>query len=135
GCWQPPAVFARPLLGLRTRRRYRLEIGGLHRLPARGPVLLVTDAPTGEACLRVLSATDRLTRFLLVFGLTEPRLGGLTRALVKWHELALVDPGDSVGVEEVVRRAKQALARGVVVGLSLEGAGAEEASRALAELA
>jgi MFS family permease len=60
---QMPDLFLRTLIWLRTQRRYRLEIDGLNHLPDNGPVLVVTNARGVEACLHVVSATDRTTRF------------------------------------------------------------------------
>src|SRR5205823_2749536 len=61
-----PDLFLRTLLWLRTDFRYRLEIFGMSRLPSHGPAVVVTNAGGIDPCLRVLSATDRTTRFLLV---------------------------------------------------------------------
>src|SRR5205814_1331197 len=38
--WQMPDLLTRTFLWYRSLGRYRLEIGGMHHLPAHGPVLL-----------------------------------------------------------------------------------------------
>jgi MFS family permease len=98
--WQLPDLFLRTSLWLRGLPRYRLEIAGMLRLPYKGPVLLVTDAADAEQCARVLRATDRVTYFLYP---------------------------NSTNLESSAHRARQLLARGAVVGLSMpnshDGAG------------
>jgi MFS family permease len=59
-----PDLFVRTALWFRSLGRYRVEVAGMSHLPGTGPVLLVTDAPAGEACGHVHSATDRVTEFV-----------------------------------------------------------------------
>ena len=63
---QLPDLFLRTLLWFRRLGRYGLEVAGMDRLPTSGPVILATNAADLDACLSVLSATDRTTRFILV---------------------------------------------------------------------
>ncbi len=94
--WQLPDLFLRTRLWMRGLVRYRLEIAGMLRLPDRGPAILVTDAADAEQCARVLSATDRVTHFLLP---------------------------DGTDVEKLAHHGQRLLAKSAVVGLSLPHAG------------
>jgi MFS family permease len=127
--WQLPDLFLRTRLWLHGLRRYKLEVGGMNHLPNCGPAILVTDAPGAEECLRVLSATDRTTHFLLV------QANGEERPLSA-HSLAVLAEGDldTTAWEEVARKARTALERGEVIGLSIAGPGADQADRLLLTL-
>jgi MFS family permease len=115
---QMPDLFVRTLLWARAQRRYQLEIAGMNHLPARGPVLLATDGPGVEGCLQVFSATDRTARFVFVPGPGEPP----PPAAAVHYSLGVVGPDGGEAWEEVARKARAALGRGEVVGLSLNGA-------------
>jgi MFS family permease len=109
-----PDVFLRTHLWAQSLFRYRLEVCGMNNVPPRGPAILVTDAPGAEACLRVLSATDRVTHFLMLQENGGPLPG---------YHLAVLSAGETSPEvwEELARKAKDLLARGEVIGLSLNG--------------
>jgi MFS family permease len=65
---QMPDLLERMLLWFRWQGRARLMVHGMHHLPDKGPVLLVTNCADEEACLQILCATDRTTHFLPVAG-------------------------------------------------------------------
>jgi MFS family permease len=106
---QMPDLFLRTLIWIRTQRCYRLEIEGLSHLPDNGPVLVVTNARSHEACQHVLSATDRTTCFSFA-------------------------GADNATAESMLRRSvEQTLTRGGVAGVPLDDGGMAE--RLLGELA
>lgn len=110
---QMPDLFLRTLIWLRVQPRYRLEIEGLNHLPDKGPVLIATNARGREACLHVLSATDRSTQIMLM----------------EDHP-----PASANGVDEHILRQKieKVLEGGGVVALSVNSGQAAE--RLLGEL-
>jgi MFS family permease len=124
---QMPDLLLRTLIWLRTAPRYRLEIGGMHHLPTDGPVILVTNAPGVEACLQVLSATDRTTRFLLAPTEEERPLPLLLRVQAAGTNIGPLPPGgaDQGNGEDVTAKAARVLGRGEVFGLSLAAPGAK----------
>jgi MFS family permease len=125
---QLPDLFLRTWLWARSLRRYRIEAAGMNHVPANGPAILVTDAPGAEGCLRVLSATDRTTHFLLVQGPDGP-------PPTSRHQLAVVGAETSPAVwEEVTRKARTALEDGEVIGVTLREAPAQ-VDRLLVDLA
>jgi MFS family permease len=134
--WQLPDLFFRSWLWFHIHRRARLEIGGMHHLPMRGPVLLVTDAVGAESSLQVLSATDRTTRFLFIQEPGEPNLPRHIRAVARRRHLTYLSVGeqDSRVWPAIRDRARRALDRGEVVGLTLGGSRSEDVERLLAEL-
>jgi MFS family permease len=127
--WRLPDLFLRTRLWLRALRRYKLEVAGMNHLPDSGPAILVTDAPGAEECLRVISATDRTTHFVLLSTNGE-------EPLPRRHALAVLPEGeaDPAVWEEVACKARTALEHGEVIGLSLAGPGAEQADRLLINL-
>ncbi len=118
---QLPDLLLRTLLWWRRVRRYGLEVAGTDHLPTSGPVILVTNATDLDACLSVLSATDRTTRFILLRAVGDPPFSGLIRLLARRDSLAVAGAGEAVDWEDVARRADAALARKEVVGLPLDG--------------
>jgi MFS family permease len=124
---QMPDLLLRTLIWLRTAPRYRLAIDGMHHLPTDGPVILATNAPGVEACLQVLSATDRTTRFLLAPGEGEGRLPLLLRLQAAGTNVGPLPPGGVLccNGEDLSDRAARVLARGEVFGLSLTTPGAD----------
>jgi hypothetical protein len=124
---QMPDLLLRTLLWLRTAPRYRLEISGMHHLPTDGPVILATNAPGVEACLQVLSATDRTTRFLLAPAEDERRLPLLLRLQAVGTNIGPLPPGGAAfpNGEDLTDRAARVLGRGEAFGLSLATPGAE----------
>jgi MFS family permease len=124
---QMPDLLLRTLIWLRTAPRYRLVISGMHHLPTDGPVILATNAPGVEACLRVLSATDRTTRFLLVQGEAEGRLPLVLRVQAAGTNLGPLPPGDTEAGdgEDLADKATHVLSRGEALGLSLAAPGAD----------
>jgi MFS family permease len=133
---QLPDLFFRTWLWFHIHRRARLEIGGMHHLPPRGPVLLVTDAVGAESSLQVLSATDRTTRFLFVQEPGEPNLPRHIRAVARRRHLAYLPlTEEEAPVWLTIRdRARRALARGEAVGLTLGGRRSEQIEQLLADL-
>ncbi|HEY7314401.1 MAG TPA: MFS transporter [Gemmataceae bacterium] len=120
---QMPDLFLRTLIWLRTQPRYRLEIEGLNHLPDNGPVVLVTNAPDIEACLHVLSATDRSMRFLLVEGGGLARLPWWLRPAARRSCLARGTSGANGADEQLLlRKIEDQFAHKGVVGVSLEDA-------------
>jgi hypothetical protein len=115
-----PDLFLRSLLWLRRVRRHGLEVDGMDRLPASGPVLLATNATDLDGCLSVLSSTDRMTRFVLIAAAKDEPLGGLTRILAARESVAMPGMG-RVNWDEAMQRAEAALARGEAVGAPLGG--------------
>jgi MFS family permease len=134
--WQLPDLFFRTWLWFHIHRRARLEIGGMDHLPVNGPVLLVTDAVGAESSLQVLSATDRTTRFLFIQEPGEPNLPGHIRAVARRRHLAYLSVGEQdPRMWPAIRdRARRALDRAEVVGLTLGGSCSEDVEQLLAEL-
>jgi hypothetical protein len=95
----------------------------MHHLPTDGPVILATNAPGVEACLRVLSATDRTTRFLLVPGEDERRLPLLLRVQAAGTNIGPLPPGGNG--EDLTEKAARVLSLGEALGLSLAAPGAD----------
>ncbi|MFO0926088.1 MAG: hypothetical protein U0736_03490 [Gemmataceae bacterium] len=86
-----PDVFRRTAIWARLRFRTQLEVAGMLRLPASGPVILVTDADTRDGRDEVRSAADRVVTFL--------------------------DPTTTDDLEALLRRGRKHLAHGRVVGV------------------
>src|SRR5262249_10422280 len=86
-------LFLRTLLWFRWLRRYRLEVVRGNNVPAKGPLLLVSNSPSVEHSLQIQAALDRRPRLLLVERAGDPPLTGATRGLVSYHSWALVPPG------------------------------------------
>ena len=63
--WQMPGLFGRTRLWFRWLRRCRLEPVDTFNLPADGAAILATNADSTDACLQVVSATDRQTYFVM----------------------------------------------------------------------
>ena len=82
-CRQLPDFLVRSLLWLRFVGRYHVKVIGINNLPADGPVILATNCGNLQACLNVLSATDRFTRFILVESAMEPEPTPLLRFLAR----------------------------------------------------
>jgi MFS family permease len=124
---QLPDLLLRTLIWLRTVPRYRLVINGLHHLPTDGPVILATNAPGVEACLQVLSATDRTTRFLLVPGEDERPLPLLLRVQAAGTNIGPLPPGgaETGNGEDLMDKAARVLGRREVFALSLAAPGAD----------
>jgi MFS family permease len=133
---QMPDLFLRTRLWLRSAGRYRLEVAGLHHLPASGPAVLAVAADRLEPCLQALAATDRTARFLILRRPDE-RAGWLVRTVGARRGLGVVDTdGKGVDWSEVRARALAALELGEVVGLPLtEGPAGAAVDRLLDELA
>lgn len=74
--WCLPDLFRRAVWWARGLREYKLEIGGMLRLPSAGPAVVVTDAPPPR-WPRVQSAADRVTHFVPAGAEAEAR--GLLR--------------------------------------------------------
>jgi hypothetical protein len=123
-CWKLPNFFLRTLLWLRSLGKYRLEVVGVNNLPAEGPVILATDAAHLEACLQVLTATDRSTRFALVDQVEVDRLPSrllrlfASGALVGEYRAADKDAG---ALERVIGPAARELTNGNVLALAIGG--------------
>jgi MFS family permease len=120
-----PDFFMRSLLWLRSVGRGRLEVSGVNNLPPDGPVLLVTNCDRPAGCLRVLAATDRFTRFVLVENGHADRLPPVLGYLARRTSLAVVRPGAGAGaLGRALERTLRALGRGEVVGLPADGGAA-----------
>ncbi len=122
---QMPDLFLRTLIWLRTQPRHRLEIEGWNRLPEKGPVLVATNARGLEACLHIVSATDRATRFLIT---EEANLAGTAgwwlRLAAQGASLGRWLPGANGTDEQFLqRKMEQALSHGCVVALTQDGDG------------
>ena len=61
-----PDIFIRAALWLRGGGRDWLRVSGAEHVPADGPVLLISDSGDFNSSLRVLAATDRYTRVILI---------------------------------------------------------------------
>lgn len=118
---QMPDLFLRTLIWLRTQPRYRLEIEGLNHLPDKGPVVIATNARGIEACLHIISATDRPVRFALLEEADSVSLPGWLRWASRCSRLG---PGARAanGTDEQLlqRKMEGVLSQGVVAGLTLE---------------
>jgi MFS family permease len=123
-----PGLFLRTFLWLHSLRSFRLELAGMSRLPGDSPVILATDAEDAEACLRILAATDRATRFLMP---GPEQAGGAPRWLVRWA--AWSGLGQWEDSETLAARASRALERGEVVALPLGDGKVSEAAERLLE--
>jgi MFS family permease len=130
---QMPGLILRTFIWLRVLGRYRLDIEGMHHLPSRGPVLLVTNAGGYEHCLHVLSASDRTTRFLLIPRHDETPLPWPLGFLARRTNLACLPPGEAERADwrSISRRAGEALARQEVVALPLGSHEGQKAVQAL----
>jgi hypothetical protein len=94
----------------------------MQHLPTRGPVILVCNTHTFNGSLQLVSATDRLTRVLLLED-SPPRRAGLLRRLARRTSLFVLRPGQlSTEVLETARRiAQQTLADGHLLAVSIDG--------------
>ena len=119
---QLPDLFLRTMLWFRRLGRHGLEVDGMENLPTSGPVILATNAATLDACLSVLSATDRTTRFLLVQAAGDKKMSWFARRLAGRDMLAVVRAEKPMDWNEVARKAEEALQRNEVVGLPLNAA-------------
>ncbi len=119
---QLPDLFLRTMLWFRRLGRHGLEVDGMENLPTSGPVILATNADNLDACLSVLSATDRTTRFILVQTGADNNMPWLARRLAGRDMLAVVRMNKPVDWDEVARKAEEALQRNEVVGLPLSAA-------------
>jgi MFS family permease len=117
---QLPDLFLRTLLWFRRLGRYGLEVDGMEYLPTSGPVILATNADNLDACLSVLSATDRTTRFILVQAAGDQNMSWFARRLAGRDMLAMVGADMAVDWNEVARKAQEALQKKEVVGLPLD---------------
>jgi MFS family permease len=122
-CRQVPDFFVRSLLWLRTHGRYRLKVVGIHNLPSNGPVILATNCDRFHECMQVIAATDRYARFILF---ETPSDDGPRRPLLRYlaRRVGLIvlrpDRFDERTWNKALTRAKQALANGELLGLTLE---------------
>jgi len=91
-------------------------------LPTSGPVILATNADNLDACLSVLSATDRTTRFILVQTAGDKKMSWFARRLAGRDMLAVVRGDKPVDWNEVARKTEEALQKNEVVGLPLDAA-------------
>jgi MFS family permease len=125
-CRQMPDFFVRSLVWVRSLGGVRLRVVGLNNLPAEGPVILATNCDQPEGCLKVLAATDRFTRFILVENGHEDRLPPLLGYLARRTSLAHLRPGGITPevLERTLASAVRALGRGEMVGLPANGNGA-----------
>jgi MFS family permease len=131
---QMPDLFLRTLIWMRAQPHYRLEIEGLNHLPDKGPVVVATNARGLEACLQVVSATDRATRFLFVEDEDSAPLPAWLRLAARRSSLGRWLPGTNGTDEHLLRREiEHELSRGGVVALSQDGGWMTE--RLLGELA
>ena len=119
---QLPDLFLHTMLWFRRLGRHGLEVDGMENLPTSGPVILATNAATLDACLSVLSATDRTTRFLLVQAAGDKKMSWFARRLAGRDMLAVVRADKPMDWNEVARKAEEALQRNEVVGLPLDAA-------------
>src|SRR5262249_31932053 len=92
-CRQLPDFFVRSLLWLRSWGRYRLRVVGGNNTPTGGAVIRATNCTRIESCLKVLSVTDRFTRFVLLENHGEERPGTLVRLMARNTSLAILHPG------------------------------------------
>jgi MFS family permease len=119
---QLPDLFLRTMLWFRRLGRHGLEVDGMENLPTSGPVILATNADNLDACLSVLSATDRTTRFLLVQTADDKKMSWLARRLAGRDMVAVVRADKPVDWNEVARRTEEALQKNEVIGLPLDAA-------------
>jgi hypothetical protein len=119
---QLPDLFLRTLLWFRRLGRHGLEVDGMENLPTSGPVILATNADNLDACLSVLSATDRTTRFILVQTAGDKKMSWFARRLAGRDMLAVVRGDKPVDWNEVARKTEEALQKNEVVGLPLDAA-------------
>jgi acyl-[acyl-carrier-protein]-phospholipid O-acyltransferase/long-chain-fatty-acid--[acyl-carrier-protein] ligase len=138
-CQQLPDFFTRALLWLRSLSRYRLHVVGINNLPSEGPVILATNCETPVGCMKVLTATDRFTRFILVEHSPSARLPWLLRYLTRRTHLGVLKPGqvNDTLQSKILADAVEVLRRGEMVGLPANGNGqgvAFDVDRFLAKL-
>jgi MFS family permease len=118
---QMPDLFLRTVLWARAWGRSKLRIHGVTNLPGQGPAVLVTNAGGPEACLQVLSATDRTTHFVL------PDSAGLKALPEPERVLAgpsVLDPlpaggADAADGDRLGEKVRAVLRRREVLGLAL----------------
>ncbi len=119
---QTPDLFLRTLIWLRTQPRYRLEIEGMNHLPDKGPVLLATNARGLEACLHIVSATDRATYFVCGEEEEAARLPSWLRLAARRSSLGRRESGkDDVDEQVLAQKVEQTLSHNGVVALCLDG--------------
>ncbi|MHB1423476.1 MAG: MFS transporter [Gemmataceae bacterium] len=123
-CRQMPDLFLRTLIWMRTQPRYRLEIEGLDHLPDKGPVVLATNARGLEACLHVVSAADRSTRFWSADEEQSARLPAWLRLAARRSSLGRTKAELDENVLQ--QKIEHALSQGGVVALSLDKDGVAE---------
>lgn len=63
-----PDIFVRTALWLGGVGRHRLRVLGTENVPGDGPVILIADCGQFDRSIRVLAATDRFTRVILLKG-------------------------------------------------------------------
>ena len=134
-CRQLPDFFVRALLWLRSRGRYRLQVVGLHHVPTDGPVILATNCEGFEDCLNVVSATDRFTRFIVVEGGENGRVGPVLDYLARRTGLVALPAGAAPEAwDKALEKGARALLVGNMVGLTAAGNEPGEADRILDRL-
>lgn len=98
-CRQLPDFFVRSLLWVRSHGRYRLRSVGVNHLPTDGPAILATNCEGFQACMDVISATDRFTRFVLLESAADPEPRPLLRFLAQNTGLVALRPERTTAAE------------------------------------
>src|SRR5262249_8562909 len=129
-----PDLFYRTLLWFRWLPRYRLEVAGSNHIPGSGPAILVTNVAGAVSSLQLVSATDRILRFVelaksdeVSANGTHPQSGPLPppgengyAKIPRERSLGQVDGRARTGTDTATfDRASQALQKGHVIALPL----------------
>jgi hypothetical protein len=135
-CRQLPDFFVRSLLWLRSHGRYRLKVMGQGNLPSNGAVILATNCDRFHACMQVLAATDRFTRFILFEkAVDDEEWRPFLRFLAKRTGLVLLRPEtlNPVSREKALAKACKALDGENLLGVTADSPDSADETEAFLE--
>jgi acyl-[acyl-carrier-protein]-phospholipid O-acyltransferase/long-chain-fatty-acid--[acyl-carrier-protein] ligase len=112
-------LFVRLPLWLLSHSLYRLRVYGRETIPAQGPALLVCNHVGQIDALLVLAAQRRRVRLLI--WTPYPRVPGLRWLLRLAGGMPIDNSSGPRGITHALRRASEALGRGEVVCIFVEG--------------
>lgn len=135
-CRRLPDFFVRSLLWIRSYSQGRARVVGLNNLPSEGPVILATNCERFQACMNVIAATDRFTRFVLFESQDDPEPRPLLRYLARRTGMIVLHPGRMTTQERdrAMASAIRSLNEGNLLGVTVDGESAHETERFLRDL-